>query len=88
MTTNFNSIPHDMYQVHIVGIKTMLSLCLLLSCCSYVLLHHVMGELEGRRNAWGYAEGGMGGVSTAIANAARSFGATICTDSVCCIKYL
>ena len=29
----------------------------------YVLLHHVMGELEGIRGAWGYPEGGMGAVS-------------------------
>ena len=33
----------------------------------YVLLHHVMGELEGVRHAWGYPEGGMGAVSAAIA---------------------
>lgn len=49
---------------------------------SYVLLHHVMGELEGRKNAWGYAEGGMGGVSQSIARAAKSYGATLHTDCV------
>lgn len=49
---------------------------------SYVLLHHVMGELEGRKNAWGYAEGGMGGVSQSIARAAESYGATLHTDCV------
>ena len=48
----------------------------------YVLLHHVMGELEGIRNAWGYPEGGTGAVSMAIARAAHSHGAVICTDSV------
>ena len=32
----------------------------------YVLLHHVMGELEGIRGAWGYPEGGMGAVSRNI----------------------
>ncbi len=41
-----------------------------------------MGELEGIRNAWGYVEGGNGGVSNAIARAAKSHGATLCTDSV------
>jgi phytoene dehydrogenase-like protein len=46
----------------------------------YVLLHHVMGEVEGKKNAWGYAEGGMGGVSQAIARAAQSYGASLHTD--------
>lgn len=26
---------------------------------SYVLLHHVMGELDGRAGAWAFVEGGM-----------------------------
>ncbi|XP_064382935.1 pyridine nucleotide-disulfide oxidoreductase domain-containing protein 2-like [Halichondria panicea] len=47
----------------------------------YVLLHHVMGELEGVKNAWGYAEGGNGAVSMAIARAAEEHGATLVTDS-------
>ncbi|CAH1784908.1 unnamed protein product [Owenia fusiformis] len=46
----------------------------------YVLLHHVMGELEGIKGAWGYAEGGMGAVSQAIANSAQSHGASIFTE--------
>ncbi|KAM9804216.1 pyridine nucleotide-disulfide oxidoreductase domain-containing protein 2 [Neosynchiropus ocellatus] len=46
----------------------------------YVLLHHVMGELEKEKGAWGYVEGGMGGVSKAIASAARSYGADIFTE--------
>ncbi|XP_060943515.1 pyridine nucleotide-disulfide oxidoreductase domain-containing protein 2 [Limanda limanda] len=46
----------------------------------YVLLHHVMGELEKEKGAWGYAEGGMGGVSQAIASAARSYGVDIFTE--------
>lgn len=41
-----------------------------------------MGELEGKRNAWGYAEGGMGGVSSAIAKAALSHGAELFTEKV------
>ena len=49
---------------------------------SYVLLHHVMGELEGIRNSWGYVEGGMGAVSMAIARAAKSHGAVLQTESV------
>ena len=47
----------------------------------YVLLHHVMGELEGIRGAWGYPEGGMGAVSGAIAKSAMSAGAQLFTDS-------
>ncbi|XP_067657317.1 pyridine nucleotide-disulfide oxidoreductase domain-containing protein 2-like [Haliotis asinina] len=46
----------------------------------YVLLHHVMGELEGIKGAWGYVEGGMGGVSQAIANCATDHGASIFCD--------
>ncbi len=41
-----------------------------------------MGELEGIKNAWGYAEGGNGAVSLAIARAAEKHGATLATDSV------
>lgn len=47
----------------------------------YVLLHHVMGGLDGIRGAWGYPEGGMGAVSNAIANCAIEAGADIFTDS-------
>ncbi|XP_003964167.1 pyridine nucleotide-disulfide oxidoreductase domain-containing protein 2 isoform X1 [Takifugu rubripes] len=46
----------------------------------YVLLHHVMGELEKEKGAWGYVEGGMGRVSEAIASSARSHGADIFTE--------
>lgn len=41
-----------------------------------------MGELEGIRNAWGYVEGGNGAASEAIARAAESHGAVVCTDTV------
>ena len=46
---------------------------------AYVLLHHYMGELDGVFRAWGFAKGGNGSVSEAIAAAARSFGAEIRT---------
>jgi phytoene dehydrogenase-like protein len=48
---------------------------------AYVLLHHYMGELDGVFRAWGFARGGNGSVSTAIAGAARSFGAQIRTGA-------
>jgi phytoene dehydrogenase-like protein len=44
---------------------------------AYVLLHHYMGELDGAFTAWGCQKGGTGGVSEAIASAARSYGAEI-----------
>ncbi|KAL4231243.1 Pyridine nucleotide-disulfide oxidoreductase domain-containing protein 2 [Mactra antiquata] len=46
----------------------------------YVLLHHVMGEIEGIKGAWGYVEGGMGSVSQSIANCALDHGANIFTN--------
>ena len=48
---------------------------------AYVLLHHYMGELDGVFRAWGFAKGGNGSVSAAIASAARSFGAQIRTSA-------
>jgi phytoene dehydrogenase-like protein len=48
---------------------------------AYVLLHHYMGELDGVFRAWGFAKGGNGSVSAAIASAARSFGAEIRTNA-------
>lgn len=46
----------------------------------YVLLHHVMGGVEGHKGAWAYVEGGMGGVSLAIAKAFKEAGGDIYTD--------
>ena len=46
---------------------------------AYVLFHHVMGECDGARGVWGYVRGGMGGISNAIASAAREPGAEILT---------
>ena len=48
---------------------------------AYVLLHHYMGELDGVFRAWGFAQGGNGSVSAAIAAAARSLGAEIRTNA-------
>ncbi|XP_017735955.1 PREDICTED: pyridine nucleotide-disulfide oxidoreductase domain-containing protein 2 isoform X1 [Rhinopithecus bieti] len=46
----------------------------------YVLLHHVMGGLEGMQGAWGYVQGGMGALSDAIASSATTHGASIFTE--------
>ncbi|MBA3892750.1 MAG: NAD(P)/FAD-dependent oxidoreductase [Gemmatimonadales bacterium] len=48
---------------------------------AYVLFHHVMGECDGVRGVWGYVRGGMGGISNAIASAAREKGAEIRTNA-------
>jgi phytoene dehydrogenase-like protein len=44
---------------------------------AYVLLHHVFGEVNGKRGAWGHAIGGMGAISEALAAEARRLGAEI-----------
>ena len=47
----------------------------------YVLLHHVMGETHGARGVWAYVAGGMGGLSQALAAAAREAGAELRTEA-------
>ena len=44
---------------------------------AYVLLHHYMGEIDGAFRSWGLARGGTGGISNAIAGAAREAGVEI-----------
>jgi phytoene dehydrogenase-like protein len=46
---------------------------------AYVLMHHWIGEIDGHFGAWGWVKGGMGGVSGAIADAARHAGVEIRT---------
>src|SRR5215471_15343536 len=48
---------------------------------AYVVLHHHIGDTAGQAGAWGFPRGGMGGVTTALAAAARSLGAEIRTDA-------
>ncbi|HEX5765888.1 MAG TPA: NAD(P)/FAD-dependent oxidoreductase [Woeseiaceae bacterium] len=48
---------------------------------AYVLLHHYMGEVDGNVGSWGYARGGMGAVSKAIAGAFQSYGGELRTDA-------
>ena len=48
---------------------------------AYVLLHHYMGEVDGSVGAWGFARGGMGSVSKALAGAFQEFGGEIMTDA-------
>ncbi|PZQ18759.1 MAG: FAD-dependent oxidoreductase [Rhodanobacter denitrificans] len=46
---------------------------------AYVLLHHVFGEADGVKGAWGHAIGGMGAITQAMAKAATAAGAEIRT---------
>ena len=48
---------------------------------AYVLLHHYMGEVDGEYRAWGLPVGGTGGISAAIASAAREHGAELRTEA-------
>jgi len=48
---------------------------------AYVLLHHYMGEIDAVFRSWGWARGGMGSVSGALAKAALHHGAEIRTKA-------
>jgi phytoene dehydrogenase-like protein len=48
---------------------------------AYVLLHHYMGEIDGAFRSWGFSRGGTGGISLAIAAAAKEAGVEIRTKS-------
>ncbi len=44
---------------------------------AYVLLHHVFGEVNGKKGAWGHAIGGMGAITQAMAKSAAARGVEI-----------
>ncbi len=44
---------------------------------AYVLLHHYMGDVDGNIGAWGYARGGMGAITQALAADFTAHGGTI-----------
>jgi phytoene dehydrogenase-like protein len=48
---------------------------------AYVLLHHYMGEIDGAFRSWGFSRGGTGGISLAIASAAREAGVEVRTEA-------
>jgi phytoene dehydrogenase-like protein len=48
---------------------------------AYILLHHVMGDVDGNIGAWGLARGGMGAISHAIASALTEHGGEIRTNA-------
>jgi len=44
---------------------------------AYVQLHHVFGEVNGKKGAWGHAVGGMGAITQAMAACARERGVRV-----------
>ena len=44
---------------------------------AYVLLHHVFGEVNGRKGVWGHAIGGMGAITQAMASACAEQGVEV-----------
>ena len=48
---------------------------------AYVLLHHVFGEVNGNKGAWGHAIGGMGAITQAMATVCRAAGVEISLES-------
>ena len=48
---------------------------------AYVLLHHVFGEVNGNKRAWGHAIGGMGAITQAMALACASMGVEISLEA-------
>ena len=48
---------------------------------AYILLHHVMGDVDGSIGAWGLARGGMGAISNALASSLQSQGGEIRTEA-------
>ena len=48
---------------------------------AYVLLHHVFGEVNGKKGAWGHVVGGMGTITRIMAEGCRELGVEISLDS-------
>ncbi|RZK02814.1 MAG: NAD(P)/FAD-dependent oxidoreductase [Novosphingobium sp.] len=48
---------------------------------AYVLLHHVFGEVNGNKGAWGHAIGGMGAITQAMAAACIDAGVEISLEA-------
>lgn len=48
---------------------------------AYVLLHHVFGEVNGKKGAWGHSIGGMGAITQAMAKVCRATGVEISLEA-------
>ncbi|MDX2210024.1 MAG: NAD(P)/FAD-dependent oxidoreductase [Sphingopyxis sp.] len=48
---------------------------------AYVLLHHVFGEVNGKKGAWGHSIGGMGAITQIMARVCRDLGVEISLEA-------
>ncbi|WP_019834291.1 phytoene desaturase family protein [Sphingomonas sp. PR090111-T3T-6A] len=48
---------------------------------AYVLLHHVFGEVNGKKGVWGHAIGGMGAITQAMRQACEEIGVQISVEA-------
>ncbi len=48
---------------------------------AYVLLHHVFGEVNGKKGAWGHSIGGMGTITQIMARVCRDLGVEISLEA-------
>ena len=48
---------------------------------AYVLLHHVFGEVNGKKGAWGHSIGGMGKITQIMAKVCRDLGVEISLEA-------
>jgi phytoene dehydrogenase-like protein len=48
---------------------------------AYVLLHHVFGEVNGKKGAWGHSIGGMGTITQIMAKVCRDMGVEISLEA-------
>jgi phytoene dehydrogenase-like protein len=48
---------------------------------AYVLLHHVFGEVNGKKGAWGHSVGGMGAITETMARVCRDLGVEISLEA-------
>ncbi len=70
----------DLLKTHIAGTSVIgTALGPMSPGTAYVLLHHYMGEVDGNIGAWGFARGGMGAISAALADSLRANGGEVRT---------
>ena len=48
---------------------------------AYVLLHHVFGEINGKKGMWGHSVGGMGAITQYMAEACADMGVEISLET-------
>ncbi len=48
---------------------------------AYVLLHHLFGDVNGKKGVWGHAVGGMGAITQAMASCCRERGVELRTEA-------